>query len=370
MLFRRPAGLTAGLLCLAALVGAPPALAGPTVTVRVEGQSSTLLERTRVTLPDTPPPVAACDRHTAAAAIEEATRGDWDRQAFTSTILRETHTFADSDYWAEWLDRGAGYVRGSGICTDVLAEGDEVLMLVDRSPAPTFAPTVFPLDLEGVPGAVRRGDPVTVTVFESFSATGAPGEGERRLVSAATVSGGGATASTGPDGRATLSFDRAGQAVLKATKPGAAPSAGELLGVTEAAAAPLPVVPIAVADTAGPVTRIAGIREQQRFSRRRAPRTLRGSVAPDPSGLRAVKLSLTRSSGGRCELYSPTRERFRRSRCGGRVNFAIGDRQDWSYLLPGRLERGRYVLDAVAVDKLGNRDRLARGRSRVVFFVR
>src|SRR4029077_3041530 len=45
------AGLAAGLVVL---VAAPAALAGPTVTVRVEGQSGTLLERTRVTLPDTP----------------------------------------------------------------------------------------------------------------------------------------------------------------------------------------------------------------------------------------------------------------------------------------------------------------------------
>ena len=30
----------------------------------------------------------------------------------------------------------------------------------------------------------------------------------------------------------------------------------------------------------------------------------------------------------------------------------------------------RYVLDVIAVDKFGNRDTLARGRNRVVFFVR
>ena len=164
-LFARPAWSPAFSL----LFTAPPAMAGPTVTVRVEGQSATLLERTRVTLPDTPPPVDSCDRYTPAAAIDVATNGNWDRQAFTSTILGETHTFEDSDYWAEWLDTGAGYKRGAGICTDVLAEGDEVLMLVDRSPAPSFAPTVFPLDLEGVPAAVRKGDPITVTVVEYFS---------------------------------------------------------------------------------------------------------------------------------------------------------------------------------------------------------
>ena len=63
-------------------------------------------------------------------------------------------------------------------------------------------------------------------------------------------------------------------------------------------------------------------------------------------------------------------QRFRNSRCGRRVNFKIGDRADWSYLLPKRLGKGRYVLDAIAVDKAGNRDTLARGRNRVVFFVR
>ena len=76
-------------------------------------------------------------------------------------------------------------------------------------------------------------------------------------------------------------------------------------------------------------------------SRASAPRaTLRGSVAPDPSGLRAVKLSITRSVGGRCQLYSSSQERFRHSRCGRRVNFSIGDRQDWSYLLPSGSARG------------------------------
>ena len=50
--------------------------------------------------------------------------------------------------------------------------------------------------------------------------------------------------------------------------------------------------------------------------------------------------------------------------------FAIGDRQSWSYLLPKRLGKGRYVFDAVAIDKSGNRDQLARGRNRVVFLVR
>src|SRR3954470_19283679 len=125
-------GLAAGFAVLALAAGAPAALAGPTVKVRVEGAGSTLLERTTVTLPDTPPPVASCPAGTPAGAIEVANGGNWDRSSFTQTILAETHKFDATDYWAEWVDRGAGYKRGGGICTDTLNAGDEVLMLVDQ----------------------------------------------------------------------------------------------------------------------------------------------------------------------------------------------------------------------------------------------
>jgi hypothetical protein len=154
---------------------------------------------------------------------------------------------------------------------------------------------------------------------------------------------------------------------LKASKSGSARSAAEHVAVAAPGQAPPP--PTAV-DTSAPAGRIAGIRNGKRYTRKHAPRNLHGTVSADPSGLRAVKLSLTRSARGHCQLYSPTKERFRKSRCGRRVNFSIGDRQDWSYLLPRRLGKGRYVLDVIAVDKAGNRDRLARGRSRMVFFVR
>jgi hypothetical protein len=37
------------------------------------------------------------------------------------------------------------------------------------------------------------------------------------------------------------------------------------------------------------------------------------------------------------------------------VFFRIGDRPDWSYLLPRRLGRGRYTLRVAAIDRAGNR---------------
>jgi hypothetical protein len=57
--------------------------------------------------------------------------------------------------------------------------------------------------------------------------------------------------------------------------------------------------------------------------------------------------------------------------CGRRLTFAVApERGRWSYLLPERLAPGRYALEAIAVDRAGNRDRLERGRNKVVFRVR
>jgi hypothetical protein len=86
-----------------------------------------------------------------------------------------------------------------------------------------------------------------------------------------------------------------------------------------------------------------------------------------------VKLRLTRNDHGRCAYFSGRKERFVPSRCGAAHGlwFGIGDRADWSYLLPSPLPRGRYVLDVNAIDKAYNRDdRRRRGGNRVVFEVR
>jgi hypothetical protein len=120
----------------------------------------------------------------------------------------------------------------------------------------------------------------------------------------------------------------------------------------------------AARDTTAPVTTI-GVRDRAVFSRRRAPRLLRGSVTADPSGLHSVKLRLTRRVGKRCSYFSGRQERFRRMRCGRGSFLRIGDRAAWSYLLPKRLGRGRYVLEAKAIDGAFNRGPAARARFRV-----
>jgi hypothetical protein len=358
MKIRFSAGLAAGLVATALLPAA--ALAGPTVTVRVEGAAGTLLERTRVTLPDTPPPVAGgCPANTVAAAIEAGTAGNWDRQSFSSTILGESHTFTHSDYWAEWLDVGGGFKYGGGICTDTLDDGDDVVMLVDVSDT-MGRPTVFPLDVEGVPAQARVGSAITVTVVEYRSKTGTPGEGDRTPVAGATVRAGSAIATTGADGRATLTLAQRGAITVKATRTGNAASGREAVTVGDVASAP------AARDMIAPVATIAGIRDGQRFSRRRAPRQLRGTVTDDPSGLWAVKIRLTRRVGKSCWYFSGSKERFLKRTCGKAYAFKVGERAEWSYLLPSRLRRGRYVLETYAIDNAFNHG----ATERVAFRVR
>lgn len=342
-------GALAGLA--AALLLAAPAVAGPTVTVRVEGPSGTLLESTRVTLPDTD--TLACGAVTSpwqvADAIELATGGNWDRAApsgFTSTVLGVT--LSGSAFWAEWIDGSGGYRPGQGVCADVLAQGEDVLLYATTFTTPA---THFPLDIEGLPATVVAGQPVTVAVAEwstqDFST------GVRTPMAGATVSGGGASGVTGAEGTAVLTFNQPGEAVVRATKAGSVVSTGVRVTVTAAGVAPPPVTPPAPDKTA-PVAAFTGLKQGKVFSRKRAPRELKGTVSADPSGLKSVRLSIVRKHKGRCYAFDGKAERFKRHRCGGSRSFRIGDRAEWSYLLPKRLARGRYTVRVAAIDKAGN----------------
>ena len=121
---------------------APEAFGSLTVSVRVEGESSTLRPLRSVT-PEAPEPVSGCPVNSATTAINLAVEGTWDHGGakgskgdFTETILGETHNFThESDTWAVWIDdKWAG-----GICEDLLAEGDEVLLVADHEPPPAYA---------------------------------------------------------------------------------------------------------------------------------------------------------------------------------------------------------------------------------------
>ena len=270
------------------------------VTVRAEGASGTLVEEGAFSTTTTPVNKGGqgdCSGTSAAGALERATAGDWDgtyNSGFGSysvdRIRSESYDFSNpnGDYWAFWVN---GRAASQGICAIELQEGDDVLFFVDRcfdAQPPDFtcknAP-VRPLEITA-PSSAQTGQPVTVSVATLDGNGGSsPTEGAR-------ITGGGADATTGADGKATVTFSQAGQAALKASKSGSVRSAAERVAVSapgQPSTSPLPVA----RDTAAPVARIRGIRTGQRFARRKAPRTLRGTVAADPSGIREVKLSLT-----------------------------------------------------------------------------
>jgi hypothetical protein len=206
---------------LALLTASAPAVAGTpaTVSVRVEGATSTLLPSTTVTTNNTAtPPPGNCQGTTAAGALQLATEGNWDHEEYIRTILGETHewTMADPRYWAVWIN---DKYAEEGACTLQMKEGDRLLFLVDRATAPEYAPTVFPLELSGTPTEITQGESATVTVNKYSTA------GVGSTATGVSVKGGEATVTTNASGQASVKFSTVGTAHLRGTKSGFAPTA-------------------------------------------------------------------------------------------------------------------------------------------------
>ncbi len=111
-----------------------------------------------------------------------------------------------------------------------------------------------------------------------------------------------------------------------------------------------------------------GVKDKQTF--KTGPRELKGSFGADPSGIKTVKLRLAKRSGGKCWYFSGKMETFRRTKCGTEKYFAIGDRADWSYLLPAGSGRAATCWTRSRSTAPGNRTPLVRGTTQVVFTVR
>lgn len=373
----RSAGLITGLLLLSL---AAPAVAAPvTVNLRVEGADRTLFEDpvtvdvrpfsftgdatqhtcdgTSVNAGPATSPQPTRGGALAASAVELV--GDWSDSFGNPSFTRvagDSVAFDPSSgrFLAEYQN---GQFASHGSCGDPVQDGDDVLFAYA-----TGSETL--LKLTG-PATAKPGEAVSAKVTDAGSGAG---------VGDAAV-GGQASAA---DGSVTVGpFSDRGTHDVKATKDGAIRSNRVRVCVTDGAdgacgtSAPgQPAPPAAGPDTAAPAAKISAIREQQRFARGKAPRTLAGTVADTGTGIAKVKLGLSWSRDGHCRIYSPSKERFRGAKCGRRTYFTVGEDADFSYLLPKRLGPGRYVLDVVAIDKAGNRTPLARGVNRMVFFVR
>ncbi|CAB4861669.1 unannotated protein [freshwater metagenome] len=363
------------------------AAASASMSVRVEGVTSTLLPRT---------PVAAtgvelvkfggtCGGATAAAALDRATAGDWDGTWYDGfgdygidAIKGQAFTYSDPYYWGFFVNGTAATV---GICQQPVQEGDEAVFAPIPNSAGDFSVTL--LDLS-IPAAIRAGVAFTASVTEAANDfVGGATAGIRRgpAAGAQIALPGGGSATTGADGTARITLTTVGVTDLRATRDGSTPSATIAACVTTGYDGRCGTV----ADRRAPHGRIATLRDGRRYPPGAAPRLLRGMAATDASGLRRVQLRLTRrvpaNAGGdrRCETYDVRQERWLdMRRCGAERGhwFTVGDRAAWSYLLPAALKGGRYVLDVRLTDAAGNASRYFRRaadpskiRNRVVFFV-
>jgi hypothetical protein len=366
----------------------PTATAAATqATVRVEGATDTALEESALTTDTRTVPVGGCAGGSEAREVPGATAlGILDQAAGQSGIGYDNASFGPgptdlfvcrigndaggpASFWLYKVNHVAPTIGAGGY---QLQPGDRVLWYFTSD---FLAKT---LDLVGPARAAAAGGvAVRVTAYDGAGAA-VPAGG---ATVTATAASGGATASsvTGADGEAQLRLASPGVYALKASRPGDVRSNRILVCVSETGsgdcgvpAAQLGASPAparTVRDSRAPTARISSPRHGRRY--RRGPRLLRGKAVDGESGLGEVKLALRRHVPGRsCRWWSGRRERFVGTHCRKKFFFSIGDATDWSYLLPGPLGRGRYVLDVKAFDRARNRnERFVAGADRVVFYV-
>lgn len=282
-----------------------------------------------------------------------------------------------------------------GLCAQPVSDGDEVLL--------AFAEygTTDLLRLSLATTKLAPGATTTATV--TSAADGKP-------VAGATVAG----RTTGADGTVVVGpyATTGAQDVLKATKTGWVRSNGGQVCVTDGAdgacgtVKPLAATPQVVQTAQGtqggatgcksfgddgrcgtpddmpPLVRLTNLTAKT-YPASEAPRELKGQAGnfkngttfiADPSGIKDVKLRITRYVGRKCWTFDGTAEQFTRlSSCGtGKGKFfSVGGKDEWSYLLPAALKPGKYRVEAYAIDGKGNADKVRRwNRNHVVFRVK
>jgi hypothetical protein len=355
--------LVAGFLLLGLALA--PLAGAARVSIRIEGQSTTLVPRTTVKTPSGALHTdGSCPGETLAGAIEKATAGNWDKApgGFSNTIRGETHDFSNNDYWAGWVNNK----YANGFCDQPVQDGDDLLVLVDTTDNATFASAVFPLELVGLPSVVKPGQAVTVTArqyrnYVGRPGSGVPGVGDPQPLGGVRISGGRKAVTTAKDGTATVTFTGAGAVTVSAFRPVSGPN-GSSFSMRSA------LRTVCVDDGAGacgdnqpppayqaPDPDILGIVRNKHYAAGKAPRELHGRVVLGSAELVSVRLRLRRAFKGDCSYYSDRKEAFRSAGCGVARWFKLGDRADFSYLLPERLPAGRYELDVRVADRAGQK---------------
>lgn len=389
---RNQARLLCSLTLVAALVAlliAASALANPTVTVRVEGLTETKLPATQVTTTNTPVvkdgnSEHSCSGTSAIGGLELATGGNWSGpwnsefdQYEIYSIEGETHLFEPSStanyYWSFWLDEKEAT---AGACEVQLQPGDRVLFF----PAcfgSSCPPEQTPLGIEA-PEVANVGESIQVTVRRYIS------DGTSLPLAGAEVNAGAVSGTTDSEGHVKLSIPAAGEITLRASAPASVRTEASICvhagndgtcgtsTSTTGASSPTPTVATVTPPYKGPYALVAGVKglaDGHVYGPKAAPRLLSGTISAH-AAVTSVKLELRREYKGRCSAYDGALERFRRAACGTGSFFQASTGGVFSYLLPSALAPGRYVLDIKATDAAGNQTVLARGTSRIVFYVR
>ncbi len=379
-----------------ALLGASSTASAAKVSVEIEGQT-TIVAPTAVTTPAhvTKGSSIDCDGASVAGALEAVTAGDWvpSQYGTIDAVKGEAHPFGPGGSWAYYVN---GNFSNDIACDAALKDGDKVLFFWSNAYADAGygEPVLLDAPATAVPGkafAVKASETSTYFGPSGFD----PGVTTISPSAGATVTGGTAAATTGADGTAqvtvaggpyTLVLKKGNRAPARVTGCATTGSDG-FCGTSVAPGAPKPATPTAPApcvtnghdgfcgtpDKTVANAAITAVGEGKKFAKGKGPRQLGGTVAADGSGVADVRLRLTRNDKGKCSTYDGKTEAFKTIRkCGAThgVWFSVGAKADWSYLLPSKLGRGRYVLDVMVVDKAGNKTtQLARGTSRVVFTV-
>lgn len=407
--------ISAVLALLATLLVLPAAASASQITVnlRVEGSSTTLYEGPITTSPEmiqTPSSGGAHPCDFASNGSSESEFADGGSPSGTpTTALHDAALASGLAFDAKWFGNtskggepgdffvtkvgpdanggpptfpswgyAVGYTTATvGGCQIALAPGSEVL----------WAYNYFNLShvlLLSAPPSVNAGAQFSVHVVDGR--TGEPVAG----ASIGELSGGAtstipASPLTDASGNATISLASTGTFKLKATQPESVRSNGVAVcvhaGNDGSCGTTVPGPVIGSAQGAGPPSApravalqamVIGIVDGHAYSRRSAPRVLRGMVKVGPSGgLRQVRIRLQRRVGRRCLNFDGRREQFVSSRkCASPRFFSVGDSESFSYLLPRRLPVGRYAFDIDAVDASGKVTPLVGGVSHVVFRVK
>jgi hypothetical protein len=419
---RRPChALTAPFACLfvSLLFSAAASAAPVTVNLRVEGSAKTLFEGPIATSAETIETPSSGGAHPCNYSENGPANGfenGGNASGTPTTALHDAALASGLAFNAEWFGSGVskgnpgdflvtqvgsdsnektapfdswGYAVGHttanvGGCEIALAPGNEVLW------AYNYFNLTHQLALSG-PASADVGTPVAMHVVDGQ--TGQPIEGAAiGEVVAGVTSPIPSSPVTDSSGNATITLAHAGMVMLKATRSDSVRSDGLSVcvhnGNDGSCGTTVPIQACAVAGAANAgnncefahtlaplsldVAKIAGIENGRVYSRRSAPRVLRGTVQiPPGAGLLQVRIRLERRVGRHCFDFSGARERFVGTRrCGSALFFSVGSAQSFSYLLPTPLPPGRYVYDIDAVEATRSISKLVSGVSQVIFRVR